>query len=62
ITPDQLRRAGLLPDQPPGIQLRSLDALHLQAAIDFGATEFVTSDRRQAEAAKALRLKVRYLS
>ena len=58
LTEDQLRAAGLLPDLPSGGQLRSLDALHIQAALDFGATEFVTSDRRQGEAARALRLPV----
>lgn len=55
---EQLRAAGLLPDLPSGTQLRSLDALHLQAALDFGATEFVTSDRRQAEAASSVGLTV----
>lgn len=41
---------GTLPDLP----LRSLDALHLAAARNAGATEFATSDRTQAEAARAL--------
>lgn len=54
----QLRAAGLLPDLTPGVQLRSLDALHVQAALDFGSTDFLTSDRRQAAAAMATGLKV----
>ena len=58
LTPDQLRRAGLLPPLPAGAQLRSLDAIHIQAALDIGATEFVTSDKRQAKAAKAAGLTV----
>lgn len=61
LTAEQLRGAGLLPDLPSGTQLRSLDALHLQAAVDFGATEFVTSDRRQADAAVAVGLHVSLL-
>lgn len=61
LTPEQLRAAGLLPDLAPGEALRSLDALHLQAALDFGATEFVTSDKRQGKAARAARLAVTLL-
>ncbi len=40
-------RAGNL----PGRHLRSLDALHLAAALEVGATEIYTYDARQAEAA-----------
>lgn len=61
ITEDQLRRAGLLPALSAGVQLRSLDALHVQAALDLGATEFLTSDKRQAKAARAAGLKVTLL-
>jgi predicted nucleic acid-binding protein len=57
----QLRRAGLLPHLPAGAQLRSLDALHIQAALDCGATEFITSDRQQGKAAKAAGLSVTLL-
>ena len=57
----QLRRAGLLPPLPAGGQLRSLDAIHIQAALDIGATAFVTSDKRQAKAAKAAGLVVTVL-
>jgi predicted nucleic acid-binding protein len=56
LTQDQSRAAGLLPDLPSGAQLRSLDALHLH-----GATEFVTSDRRQGEAASGVGLSVTHL-
>lgn len=62
LSPEQLRAAGLLPGLPAGFPLRTLDAIHLQAALDFGATELLTSDRRQAAAAKALGLAVRVLS
>lgn len=62
ISPDQLRAAGLLPDVPSGTPLRSLDAVHIQAALDAGATAFVTSDQRQARAAEAVGLRVELLS
>ena len=48
------REAGLL----PGRHLRSLDALHLAAALRVGADVMVTYDRRQAEAADAAGLPV----
>ena len=41
------RRAGMFPDP----LLRSLDALHLAAAIECGAAAIYTYDHRQAEAA-----------
>lgn len=37
--------------------LRSLDAIHLSAAISLGAVEMLTYDRRLAEAAEALGVK-----
>jgi predicted nucleic acid-binding protein len=43
------RTAGLLP--PPA--LRSIDALHVAAALAGGADRFITYDRRQADAALA---------
>lgn len=43
-----------LPDMP----LRTLDALHLAAARSLNAAEFATSDKRQAQAARALGLTV----
>lgn len=48
------REAGLL----AGRHLRSLDALHLAAALRVGADVMVTYDRRQAEAADAAGLPV----
>jgi predicted nucleic acid-binding protein len=48
------REAGLL----PGRQLRSLDALHLAAALRAGADVVVTYDHRQADAAVAVGLPV----
>jgi predicted nucleic acid-binding protein len=37
--------------------LRSLDAIHLAAAVDLGATEMLTFDRRLAAAATAVGVK-----
>ncbi|MGH3867492.1 MAG: PIN domain-containing protein [Pseudonocardiaceae bacterium] len=48
------REAGLL----PGRHLRSLDALHLAAALRVDADVMVTYDRRQADAADAAGLPV----
>jgi predicted nucleic acid-binding protein len=48
------REAGLL----PGRHLRSLDALHLAAALRVGADVMVTYDHRQADAADAAGLPV----
>jgi predicted nucleic acid-binding protein len=41
---------------------RTLDILHVAAALALGATRFVTSDRRQASLAKAARLDATLLS
>lgn len=49
------REAGLL---LPGSSLRSLDALHISAALGVAADEFVTYDSRQNSAAKAVGLAV----
>lgn len=48
------REAGLL----PGPHLRSLDALHLAAALRVGADVLLTYDRRQADAADTAGLPV----
>ncbi|HWR46170.1 MAG TPA: type II toxin-antitoxin system VapC family toxin [Pseudonocardiaceae bacterium] len=48
------REAGLL----PGRHLRSIDALHLAAALRVGADVMVTYDHRQADAADAAGLPV----
>lgn len=47
-----LWRAGRLP-APPGTFLRTADAIHLVAAMELGETEFLTYDRRQAQAAES---------
>ncbi|SDO40355.1 hypothetical protein SAMN05216368_11739 [Cryobacterium flavum] len=49
------REAGLL----SSASLRSLDALHITAALHAGANEFITYDARQQEAAEAVGLLVR---
>lgn len=38
----------------PDVRLRTLDAIHLAIARDIAADAFATSDRTQAEAARAL--------
>lgn len=48
------REAGLL----PGTNLRSLDALHLAAAVRIGADHLVTYDTRMSVSARALGLHV----
>lgn len=48
------REAGLL----PGANLRSLDALHLAAAIRIGVDQVATYDLRMQEAARSLGLQV----
>jgi predicted nucleic acid-binding protein len=45
-----LWRAGRLPS-PAGTFLRTADAIHLVAAMELGESEFLTYDRRQAQAA-----------
>jgi predicted nucleic acid-binding protein len=45
-----LWRAGRLPS-PTGTFLRTADAIHLVAAMELGESEFLTYDRRQAQAA-----------
>ncbi len=48
------REAGLL----PGPRLRSLDALHLAAAVRIGVEQVVTYDERMTESARQLGLAV----
>lgn len=50
VTPGTFREAGAL----PGDHLRSLDALHLAAALRLGCRVVVTYDARMAEAAREL--------
>jgi predicted nucleic acid-binding protein len=57
LTAALFRQAGLLPHQP-GAYLRSLDALHIVAALDTSQSAFVTYDSRQATAAAAVGLRV----
>ena len=54
LSPSVFTEAGLL----PGPTLRSLDALHLAAAIRLGVDRVVTYDRRMAGAAQDLGLAV----
>lgn len=57
LTAALFRQAGLLPHLP-GTYLRSLDALHIVAALDTSQSAFVTYDSRQAAAAAAVGLRV----
>jgi predicted nucleic acid-binding protein len=54
VPPSLFREAGLL----PGAELRSLDALHLAAAIRIGVDHVVTYDARMGDSARALGLSV----
>ena len=47
-----LWRAGRLP-APPGSLLRTADAIHLIAEMELGEIDFLTYDRRQAQAAES---------
>ena len=53
VTRAQLLTAGLLPDPPapPGTRLRTLDAIHLAAAIQVECSAFLTYDADQSHAA-----------
>lgn len=54
VPPSLFREAGLL----PGANLRSLDALHLAAAVRIGVDRVVTYDTRMADSARSLGLSV----
>lgn len=54
VPPSLFREAGLL----PGAGLRSLDALHLAAAIRIGVEHVVTYDMRMAATGRALGISV----
>jgi uncharacterized protein len=53
LTPAVMQRARTIGPT----SLRSLDAIHLSAAISLGAVEMLTYDRRLAEAAESLGVK-----
>jgi len=54
INDDQVVHALHLIEQVAPLPLRTLDALHLSAALRIDAHEFATADKNQAEAAKSL--------
>ena len=54
INDDQVVHALHLIDQIAPLPLRTLDALHLSAAIRIDAHKFATADKNQAAAAQAL--------
>jgi predicted nucleic acid-binding protein len=54
VPPSLFREAGLIGDG----SLRSLDALHLAAAVRIGVDDVATYDARMADAARALGLRV----
>lgn len=45
----------------PNSNLRAMDALHVAAALAVGAEQFITSDERQAQAAKRAKLVTTYV-
>jgi predicted nucleic acid-binding protein len=55
ITPKVVAKAALLLETNP---LRAMDAMHVACAIEWDADLFVTSDRRQADAAKNAKLRI----
>lgn len=55
ITPKVVAKAALLLETNP---LRAMDAMHVACAIEWDADFFVTSDRRQADAAKNAKLRI----
>ncbi|MFT4188332.1 MAG: type II toxin-antitoxin system VapC family toxin [Aeromicrobium sp.] len=54
VTPAVLSHAGLL----PGEHLRSLDAIHVAAAVAIGVDHLVTYDHRMADAARSAGISV----
>ena len=58
INDDQVVHALHLIEQLAPLPLRTLDALHLSAAIRINARKFATADKNQAEAAKSLGLTI----
>lgn len=58
INDDQVVHALHLIEQVAPLPLRTLDALHLSAALRIDAHEFATADKNQAEAAKSLGLTI----
>ena len=55
LSRSQLTAAGLIPDpiDPPGTRLRSLDAIHISAALLVESSSVLTYDRNQSRAARA---------
>jgi uncharacterized protein len=58
INDDQVVRALHLIEQVAPLPFRTLDALHLSAALRIDAREFATADKNQAVAAQALGLTI----
>lgn len=54
VTDAHMVDAYALIERIPDVPLRALDAIHLAIARDAAADTFATSDRQQAEAARAL--------
>ena len=55
---DGFAHLGPLEQRPQPIAIRTLDALHLAAALSVSETEFVSNDIRQRTAAVALGMAV----
>lgn len=60
FSPEMFRTAlSISSRHTPSLEARSLDVLHVAAAVVLGADEFITFDRNQAKLASAQGLKVR---
>lgn len=58
LTPEVLSTATTLLEAYP---LRSMDALHVACALEWGAELFVSSDKQQTKAAGEAGLKIKYI-
>lgn len=52
--------ARTLQEEPP-VFLRTLDGIHIATALELGASELITADRKMADAATRLGIKTKFL-
>jgi predicted nucleic acid-binding protein len=52
--------ARTIQEEPPFF-LRTLDGIHIATALELGASELITADRKMADAASRLGIKTRFL-
>lgn len=58
LLPSAVEMAVKLAGQAQGLEVRTLDGIHLTTALQLGSEEIVTSDKRMRKAAEALGLRV----